>query len=163
MANKNVSCRIKLYKPVVAKLTGAVSTALVKTAEAVHTDVVQSQTMPFGETVYTKEKVYGKRGQFAKNGKEYKGKWVKRVKQHGGNLQNDSTFVEAGDAKSGRVRLISATPYARRLYYHPEYNFNRSENPKAGGKWLDAYLPSGKKKKFAQDAFNKFYKEEAGL
>lgn len=129
MANRNVSCKIKLYKPVVAKLTGAVSTALVKTAEAVHTDVVQSQKMPFRQGI----------------------------------LQNDSTFVDDSDAKTGEVRLISATPYARRLYYHPEYHFDKTENPNAGGRWLDQYLPGGTKQEIAQKAFNRFYKKEAGL
>lgn len=163
MANKNVSCKIKLFKPQVKQLTGAMIPALVKTAEAVHSDLVQSQTMPFGETIYTAERVYGKRGQFAKNGREYKGREVKKVKQQGGNLQNDSTFVDVSNAETGRVSLVSSTPYARRLYYHPEYNFNKSENPNAGGRWLDDYLPGGQKQDFAQNEFNKFYKQEAGL
>lgn len=129
MANKNVSCKIKLFKPQVKQLTGAMIPALVKTAEAVHSDLVQSQTMPFRE----------------------------------GNLQNDSTFVDVSNAETGRVSLVSSTPYARRLYYHPEYNFNKSENPNAGGRWLDDYLPGGQKQDFAQNEFNKFYKQEAGL
>ena len=36
-----------------------------------------------------------------------------------GNLQNESTFVDYSEAKDGKVALISSTPYARRLYYHP--------------------------------------------
>lgn len=129
MGNKNVSCRIRLFKPVVNHLTEAVSKTLVQTAEAVHTDLVQSQTMPFEKGV----------------------------------LQNDSTFVDDSDAKKGHVCLISGTPYARRLYYHPEYNFNKAENPNAGGRWLDDYLKGGKKEAFAQNAFNKLYKREAGV
>lgn len=163
MANKNVTCRVRLFKPEIRNLTDAVSKALGKTAEAIHTDVVQAQTIPFGETVYTEEKVYGKRGRFAKNGREYKGKSVKKVKQQGGNLQNDSTFVNYEGIKDGHVSIVSDTPYARRLYYHPEYHFNKSENPNAGGRWLDTYLPGGKKEDFAQKTFNKFYREEAGL
>ncbi len=160
---KNVTCKIKLFKPVVKQLTKATTTALEKTAEELHTDLVQSQKMPFGETIYTTERVYGKRGQFAKNGREYKGKEVRKATQKGGNLQNDSTFVDNTDAKNGTVYLVSSTPYARRLYYHPEYNFNKSENPNAGGKWLEDYLQGGKKEDFAQKAFNEFYAQEAGL
>lgn len=163
MANKNVSCKVKLFKPSVNQLTAALAPALKKTAEAMHTDLQQSQTMPFGETTYTVTKEYGKRGQFAKNGREYKGKEVKKVKQMGGNLQNDSTFVDDTGAENGTVYLVSDTPYARRLYFHPEYHFNKSENPDAGGKWLAPYLPGGKKQNFAQQTFNKFYKEEAGI
>lgn len=80
-----------------------------------------------------------------------------------GNLQGDSTFVDCSESGHGRVYLVSDTPYARRLYFHPEYHFDRSENPNAGGKWLDDYLPGGTKEDFAQNAFNKLYREEAGL
>lgn len=129
MANKDVTCRIKLFRPKVKQLTDAVTEALVLTAESIHTDLMQSQTMPFDK----------------------------------GNLQNDSTFVDDSKAKSGTVLLISDTPYARRLYYHPEYHFDKSENPNAGGKWLAPYLPGGTKQDFAQKTFNAFYKKEAGV
>lgn len=29
------------------------------------------------------------------------------------------------------------TPYARRLYYHPEYNFSTEKNAQAGGYWFE--------------------------
>lgn len=28
-------------------------------------------------------------------------------------------------------------PYARKLYYHPEYNFSTEHNPEAGGYWFE--------------------------
>ena len=31
---------------------------------------------------------------------------------------------------SGEIRY--RTPYARRLYYHPDYNFSKEKNPEAG-------------------------------
>ena len=40
-----------------------------------------------------------------------------------GHLQEDATFVDCSRAKDGKVTLVSSTPYARRLYYHPEYHF----------------------------------------
>ena len=43
-----------------------------------------------------------------------------------GTLQNESTFVYTQDIANGKVELISSTPYVRRLYYHPEYNFHQS-------------------------------------
>lgn len=129
MTNKDVRCNIKLFKQPVREITGAVSETLVKTAEAIHTELVQSQTMPFVT----------------------------------GNLQNESTFVDDFAADVGKVYLVSSTPYARRLYYHPEYHFDKSENPSAGGKWLAPYLPGGAKESFAQNAFNKLYRQEAGL
>ena len=129
MANKNVTCRVRLYKPAIKNLKDAVAPALVKTAEKIHPDVVQAQTMP----VLT------------------------------GNLNGESTFVDGNGARKGSVSIVSDAPYARRLYYHPEYHFNKSENPNAGGRWLDTYLHGGKKEDFAQKTFNKIYKEEAGL
>ena len=54
-----------------------------------------------------------------------------------GNLQNESTFVDYSKSKNGKVTLVSSTPYARRLYYHPEYNFQTKENPNAKGMWYE--------------------------
>ena len=91
-----------------------------------------------------------------------------------GTLQNESTFVYTQDIANGKVGLISSTPYARRLYYHPEYNFHQSPwtdergkrhegNANAKGRWLDDYMKGGKKQDFAPKAFGKFYKKNAGL
>ena len=55
-----------------------------------------------------------------------------------GNLQNDSTFVD--DSQKTTVSIVSSTPYARRLYFHPEYNYRRGNNARAGGKWFESFL-----------------------
>lgn len=123
------TCRIMLFAPAIKGLTDAVAPALAKTAELIHKDMQQSQTMPFDT----------------------------------GTLQNKSTFVDDKDAEIGEVDLVSSTPYARRLYYHPEYKFQTHENPNAGGRWLEPYLPGGKKETFAQETFAKVYSKEAGL
>lgn len=79
-----------------------------------------------------------------------------------GNLQNDSTSVDDSQKEKGRVSIVSTTPYARRLYFHPEYNFRRNNNSKAGGKWFEPYI-TGSKKNFARDAFAKLFKRNGGL
>ena len=94
--------------------------ALVETADATKSDLVDSQTMPFDT----------------------------------GALQNRSTFVDDKSKNRGKVSIVSDTPYARRLYYHPEYNFKTDKNPKAGGMWFEPYI-SGNKKKFVQNAFKR--------
>lgn len=76
-----------------------------------------------------------------------------------GFLQNDSTFVEV---KGMVVQIISSTPYARRLYFHPEYNFRQDKNPNAGGRWFDPYLPGHEKGDFLPNTFAKFLNEELG-
>ena len=137
---KNVKSTVKLNMPMVRKLTAAAATSLEMTAEAIHTDVVQSQVIP----------------------------------RDTGTLQNESTFVYTQDISNGKVELISSTPYVRRLYYHPEYNFHQSPwtdesgkkhegNANAKGRWLDDYMKGGKKQDFAPKAFGKFYKKNAGL
>ena len=100
---------IKINTQRLRELSQAQVTALEKTAEALHTEVVQAQVMPFDT----------------------------------GNLQNDNTFVDYTYSKAGRARIISTTPYARRLYFHPEYNFQTYENPFAGGEWFNPWLPGG--------------------
>lgn len=79
-----------------------------------------------------------------------------------GNLQNDSTFVDDSQKDKGRASIVSTTPYARRLYFHPEYNFRQNNNSKAGGKWFEPYI-SGTKKNFARDTFAKLFKRNGGL
>ena len=112
-----VKSTVKMNFPRIKQLTQAAVTALEMTAEALHTEVVQAQVMPF-ET---------------------------------GNLQNESTFVDYSESKQGKVTLVSSTPYARRLYYHPEYNFQTDENPFAGGEWYEPWLPGGVSQDFCQE------------
>lgn len=113
----------------IKQLTNAQVRALEMTAEAVHTEVVQAQVIPFDRGV----------------------------------LQNDSTAVDYGKSRSGKVTLVSSTPYARRLYFHPEYNFKKDENSNAKGEWFEDWLPDGKKADFAKKAYKEFYRREAGL
>ena len=76
-----------------------------------------------------------------------------------GDMQNNQTFVETSE--TGAV-LITGSPQARRLYYHPEYNFQRGKNANAGAYWLEPYITGGKKD-FAQAKFTEIFKRRAGL
>lgn len=74
-----------------------------------------------------------------------------------GNLQNDSTFVD--DSQRDKVSIVSSTPYARRLYFHPEYNYRRGNNASAGGKWFESFLNDD----FIVSAYAKLLKQKGGL
>ena len=74
-----------------------------------------------------------------------------------GNLQNDSTFVD--DSQRDKVSIVSSTPYARRLYFHPEYNYRRGDNASAGGKWFESFLNDD----FIVSAYAKLLKQIGGL
>lgn len=76
-----------------------------------------------------------------------------------GHMQDDDTFVES--TETGAV-LVTGSPQARRLYYHPEYNFQRGKNANAGAYWLEPYI-SGNKKEFVQAEFTEIFKRRAGL
>ena len=80
-----------------------------------------------------------------------------------GNLQNESTFVDTSESAKGKVTLVSSTPYARRLYYHPEFHCQKEENPNARGEWYEDWLPGGSEENFAVDAFKRFYKKVGGV
>ena len=127
-SNVRVSSTVKLNEAKLKELTKQQYVSLAQTADAVLTDLRDSQTMPFDT----------------------------------GNLQNDSTFLDDSQKEKGRVSIVSATPYARRLYYHPEYDFRHTNNPNAGGKWFEPYI-SGSKAKFARDTFCKLFKRNGGL
>lgn len=74
-----------------------------------------------------------------------------------GELQDRSTFIDDSKKKSGRVTIVSDTPYARRLYFHPEYNFQKTKNKDAGGMWFETYI-NGQKKNWASKKFAKIMK-----
>ena len=74
-----------------------------------------------------------------------------------GNLQNDSTFIDT--SQSDKVSIVSSTPYARRLYFHPEYNFKRGNNANAGGKWFESFENDD----FIASAYAKLLKQIGGL
>lgn len=80
-----------------------------------------------------------------------------------GNLQNESTFVDYSNSSKGKVSIVSSTPYARRLYFHPEYHFQKGENPNACGKWYAAWLPGGSQADFAVKAFKNIYRRLTGI
>lgn len=124
-----VRSTVKVNWPRIRQLSEAAVTALEQTAEALHTEVVQAQVMPFDT----------------------------------GHLEEDATFIDYSESANGKVSIVSSTPYARRLYYHPEYHFQKYENPFAGGKWFTPWLPGGANADFAQNAFKRLYKKAGGV
>ena len=80
-----------------------------------------------------------------------------------GNLQNENTFDDYAQIRNGTVKIVSSTPYARRLYFHPEYNFSRKENIAAGGKWFSPWLEGGTRQNFCSQTFTKIYRRNTGL
>lgn len=80
-----------------------------------------------------------------------------------GHLQNESTFVDRSAAAEGHVDIVASTPYARRLYYHPEYNFSKEENPNAGALWFAPWAAGGEYADMAGQTFAALLKKEAGL
>lgn len=80
-----------------------------------------------------------------------------------GNLQNEATFVDYSESSKGKVSIVSSTPYARRLYFHPEYHFNKDKNPNARGEWYEDWLPGGSQADFAVKAFKQLYRRCASL
>lgn len=69
-----------------------------------------------------------------------------------GNLQNKSSNKSVPKNAKKVVSLTYDTPYARRLYFHPEYNFRKDKNPNAGGEWFEPYI-NGNKKDYVCKAF----------
>lgn len=72
-----------------------------------------------------------------------------------GTMQNNHTAVRQrveGDVI--RTILLTDVPYARRLYYHPEYNFQIAKNPNAQGLWLASWLPGGAHESFLRNTYH---------
>lgn len=122
---EQVESTVILHRSRLAATENAIARALEKTAEAAHTEVIQSQVIPFDT----------------------------------GNLQNESTFVDITQSHQGQVSIVHSTPYARRLYFHPEYHFSTTENPNARGEWWEPWI-QGDKKDFISDTFKHFLEQE---
>ena len=124
-----IGIKIDLDIAAIAKLEAAVKTAAGVTIEALKTDVIAAQVMPFDT----------------------------------GDMQNTQTFTATEDDGDGVIsRLVTGSPQARRLFYHPEYNFQKVNNPNAGGEWLKPWI-DGDRKDFVKDTFAENYKKEAGV
>lgn len=63
--------------------------------------------------------------------------------------------------ENGKGFISYSTPYARRLYYHPEYNFRKDKNPNAQGRWLDPFI-HGNKKDWLTGTYGFFLKKNSG-
>lgn len=57
------------------------------------------------------------------------------------------------------VMSIGDTAYARRLYFHPEYNFQTVNNPNAQGQWAQPWLPEGDLEGFVPYTFEEKLEE----
>lgn len=91
-----------------------------------------------------------------------------------GALQDEKFYENYEDLERGKTELVFEGPYARRLYYHPEYNFNREVyiddkgvkhegSPHAKGKWMEDWAKGGKKEKDVVRAFKENYRREIDL
>lgn len=118
--------KIKLNQQKIRDIENSVKSSALETIEALHTDLNNAQLMPLDT----------------------------------GDMQNNQTFVavEGEDTINGKdiysVSIVTGSPQARRLYYHPEYNFQTGKNANAGAYWLEPYL-TGNKKDFVKDEFVK--------
>ncbi len=76
--------------------------------------------------------------------------------------RNDGTLEESIGAIEQTVQedeivtslCVGDTDYARRLYFHPEYNFQTVNNPNAQGLWLSPWLPGGANESFLLDTYH---------
>lgn len=69
-----------------------------------------------------------------------------------------SGFVDTSQLEKFIASIVFDTPYARRLYWHPEYNFRHDKNINAQGKWMQGYI-DGDKKDFIKETYVKFFKQ----
>lgn len=86
---------------------------------------------------------------------------AQEIPMNEGTLQNVLTDIDDSAANKGLVQIVSQGPYAARLYYNPQYNFNQEFNTNAKGEWWEDFL-TGKKKDRPAQLFEYFYKKAAG-
>lgn len=104
----------------IKNLDESIQDCLEQTGEALHTEVINAQVIPFDI----------------------------------GTMQDDDTFVDDSQSSRGLIEIVTTSIQARRLYFHPEYDFQTINNPNAKGLWWEDWLPGGKNADFAQKAFS---------
>ena len=108
------------------------------------------------------------------------------IPRRDGALQGESFFVDTSKSSNGKVTLIHAEPYSRRLFFHPEYKFHKGPweeewtdrqgvhhhvkhdgNPHAKGKWLADWADppdgTGKYTDNVRRAYAEFYRRLTGV
>lgn len=116
---------IKIDTAALAAISAAAVRAAALAMEAVKTDLVSSQTVPFDT----------------------------------GTMQGSIFADQFRDGDIIHTTLQTDGPQARRLYFHPEYNFQRGNNPNAGAAWYAPYLPGGRKEHLLAESFAKIWGE----
>ena len=86
---------------------------------------------------------------------------AQEIPMNEGTLQNVLTDVDDSAARNGIVSIVSQGPYAARLYYNPQYNFNQEFNVNAKGEWWEDFL-TGKNKERPAKLYGYFYKKASG-
>lgn len=117
---------IKIDMAALAGLSAAAVRAAALAMEAVKSDLVNSQTVPFDT----------------------------------GTMQGSIFADQFRDGDDVHITLQTDGPQARRLYFHPEYNFQRGNNPNAGAEWYAPYLPGGSKEHLLVESFAKIWSED---
>ena len=74
----------------------------------------------------------------------------------------DSSFIDTTNLNNGIAKIMFDTPYARRLYWHPEYNFRHDKNLNAKGLWMQDYEEGGEKEDYMKNVFTMFLKRNSG-
>lgn len=136
---KYVDSRVIINQKAIKELNDIAIRALEMTGDYVLDDVINAQVVPFGDS-------------FERGGNTHQG----------GTLQ-ESGYVNKKQSSQGHVMITFNTPYARRLYFHPEYNFRTTDNPNAKGKWLEDWTENGQYAKDVKKAYVHFYKQLGGL
>lgn len=121
-----VTVDVELDLVALGKVSEAAKAAALVTMEAVKTDIIASQTMPFDQ----------------------------------GTMQGSLHTEQFEDGDTAHTVLQTDGPQARRLYFHPEYNFQKVNNPNAGAAWYKPYTEGGAKANFVSETMAAKMKEK---
>lgn len=125
----------KWYPGASRRFDSAIRESLAETAVDVKNDLVASKSLPHGEDT---------------NGKHEPG------------LLQASTQVDLSQISKSKASIVSDTEYAGRLYYHPDFTFDKGVNSNARAFWFHQYMSRGKRRHFAPRSFAQHMKAKVG-
>lgn len=76
-----------------------------------------------------------------------------------GNMQNVQTYIDSKALGRGEIKIVHDVPYARRVYFGYDMNFQTTFNANARAEWWEPYI-NGTKRTRAAYIYSIFMKKE---
>lgn len=139
----------------IRELRQAHKTALVQTAEKLHTAVVQAKVVPRMDGHLQNEKFYvdTSKSHLGKVRLVFEGPYARRWYYNPETVYVSEYIIKKGERKGEKIKS----------YIAHKATFSKAENPNATDHWFNDWLPGGKYQDFVRNTYAELLKKNGGL